>query len=149
MSEIKSRIFEPASQDLTPQDIIKAFATVCKTTLDVIGGSHASQGENQRFLADMETLVAVVDGRPYQPRTRDRDALAELDDLDDILDRVFSKLSIEFGSMADDLNELDNPISHVAWMKNCNAGCKVTIEELRQRLDRRPDRACNVPNEAA
>jgi hypothetical protein len=108
MSEMQSRIVEPASHDLishdlTPQDIIRAFATVCKMALDVIGGSRASQGESQRFLADMETLVAVVDGRPYQPRTRDKDALAELDDLDDILDRVFSKLCVEFGSKTDNL----------------------------------------------
>jgi hypothetical protein len=54
----------------------------------------------------------VVDGRPYQPRTRDKDALAELDDLDDILDRVFSKLCVEFGSKTDNLDELDNPINH-------------------------------------
>jgi hypothetical protein len=144
MSEMQSRIVEPASHDLishdlTPQDIIRAFTTVCKMALDVIGGSRASQGESQRFLADMETLVAVVDGRPYQPRTRDKDALAELDDLDDILDRVFSKLCVEFGSKTDNLDELDNPINHVAWMKNCNAGCKVTIEELRQRFDRHPE----------
>ena len=61
--------------------------------------------------------------------------LTELDELDAILDRVSDRLSVEFGSMPDALNELDNPISHIAWMKNCNAGCKVTIEELRQRID--------------
>ena len=136
MSEMKLRSFDTVSQDLNPQDLVEAFAAVCRTTLDVIGGSRASTGEKQRFLADMATLVATVDGKAYQPKTRDRDVLTELDELDAILDRVSDRLSVEFGSMPDALNELDNPISHIAWMKNCSAGCKVTIEELRQRIYR-------------
>ena len=136
MSEMKSRSFDPTSQELNLQDLVEAFAAVCRTTLDAIGGSGASTGEKQRFLADMAMLVATVDGKVCQPKIIDRDVLAELDELDAILDRVADRLSAEFRSVADELNELDSPISHIAWMKNCNAGCKVTIEELRQRLDR-------------
>jgi hypothetical protein len=34
---------------------------------------------------------------------------------------------------------LDNPKTHVAWMKDCNADCKSTIRGLRQSLeDERP-----------
>jgi hypothetical protein len=126
-----------SADEFTPQELVQAFTTVCKQAVRSTGGSDIWQGETREFLNNMELLAAVAEGRPFTPR--EPTVLDDLDKVDDLLDRVSVKLDVEFSAIKLDLNPLDNPKTHVAWMKDCNADCKSTIRGLRQSLeDERP-----------
>jgi hypothetical protein len=123
----------PSADEFTPQELVQAFTTVCKQAVRSTGGSRHWQGETREFLNNMELLLAVVEGRPFQPQ--EPTVLDDLAKLDDILDRVSGKLDIEFSSILPGLDVPDNPKTHVEWMKDCSTDCKAAIRGLRQSLE--------------
>ena len=126
-----------SADEFTPHELVQAFTTVCRQAVRSTGGSEVWQGATREFLNSMELLVAVVEGRPFKPR--EPTVLDDLDKIDDLLDRVSVKLDVEFSAMISGLDPLDNPKTHVEWMKDCNADCKSAIRGLRQSLeDERP-----------
>jgi hypothetical protein len=127
----------PSADGLTLLELVQAFAAVCRRAVRSTGGAGILPGEVRELLSTMEFLVAVVGGRLAKPG--EPTVLDDLDRVDALLDRISVKLDVEFGAMKRDLNPLDNPKTHVAWMKECNADCKSTVGELRQSLeDERP-----------
>lgn len=122
-----------SADEFTPQELVQAFTTVCKQAVRTTGGSRHWQRETREFLNNMELLLAVVEGRIFQPQ--EPTVLDDLARLDDILDRVSGKLDIEFSSILPDLDAPDNPKTHIEWMKDCSTDCKAAIRGLRQSLE--------------
>lgn len=121
--------------EFTDTELLTAAVTVMKQAIRSTGGSQVWQGETKEFLTNMENLVALVEGRSYQPKPRD--ALDELAIVDDVLDRANGLLNVEFSAAVVDLKlkPEDNPMEQVSWMKDCNHDLKSSIRGLRQTLE--------------
>jgi hypothetical protein len=131
-----------SKDEFSKDEIIQAFNTVAKQAIRATGGSEMWHGETKEFLRNFENLVALVDGKTYQPKKID--ALDELTRVDDILERVAGTLSVEFSAIAAGLKPEDNPITQTEWMQDCNTDLQSSIRGLRKTMQ--PERPIQDEN---
>ena len=124
------------SGDFTPQELVKAFTTVCKQAIRSTGGSEIWDGETKEFLQNMENLVSYVEGKPFQPKSLD--ALDDMKIIKEIAERFCDKVKVEFSSVAAGLAATDNPLSHGEYIQDCADDCMSTVRGLREQL--KPER---------